>query len=190
MSEMSYWQNVDRGVTGPQTATCLLASYDRISEVTGVHPQTYQRYEQLRELYVQTCGDDSNFVTKEVIEQFSDIKIDFRSELGVYTTKNIVGTRVGSVDELSNALGRLAAGGFRSAVYLDTGGLHAVGVVSLGRDYFDVRSTWSPFRDREAVHVEELYSWLDKPVRIRKRQNSGRKTVKQWNIVALPPEGY
>lgn len=122
MSELSYQYNVDRGVTGPWSSTCLLASYDRISEYTGIQPWTYERYDDLRNQYVKVCGDDTNFVTKDIVQQFKEIKVNFRAELGVYTAKNIVGTQAKSVDDLRGVLGRLTTGGYRPAVYLDTGG--------------------------------------------------------------------
>jgi len=188
MSEASYQLNVQRGVTGPHTATCLMAAYDRISAVTGVHTQTYEQYEALRERYVEATGDNSNFVPQDIVKNFAALKIEFRRQLGVEGTKNIVGLRANSKPELQRALGKLTTGGFRPAVYLDTGGLHAVGVVNRGNDYYDVRSTWSPFPANEPVHLSDLFGMLDLPPRHRKRENSSRKTVQEWNVVALPPE--
>lgn len=187
MSEASYRLNARRGVTGPHTSTCLMASYDRISPVTGVRTETYREYEDLRDLYVSTVGDGSNFVTNEVIRKFRELKEVFRAELGVPTPKNIIECRVRTKDELHKRLSNLAIGGYRPAVYLDTGGLHAVGVMQLDDEYYDVRSTWSPFPEGP-VSIDQIYEYLDQAPRIRKRKYSSKKTVVEPNLVALPPE--
>lgn len=188
MSEESYQHNLRRRVTGEDYATCLLASYDRISRKVGLSPQTYQRYEDLRLKFVDLCGDDANYVPQDLARQWSDLKEDFRRELGVPTPRNIISTHVRSSSDLLSILERTCQGNFRPAVYLDTGGLHAVGVIRVQRGIYRARSTWTPFDDEDNVTVEELASWLNRPLRMRKRPTNSRKTSPRTNFVALPPE--
>lgn len=186
MSEFSYQDNLKRGVTGSMTGTCLPAAYDRISPRLGVAPGTYQFYESARRLYVEACGDDPEFVPQEILAMGGRAKALFRRDLGVESNKNIVGYRANTEAELRMTLSRLAIGGFRTSIYLDVGGLHAVGVEPVEGDHYDVKSTWSPFDD-ELVSVSELYTLLERAPRGRKRQGS-HSTYKRYNIVALPPE--
>lgn len=191
MSETSYELNLRRGVTGPCTETCFLASFDRISPVTGIKTQTYERYSKLREMYVRATNDNHPiFVPDDIAKEFRQIQSQVKTELGLDPSKDLLGYRANTAEDLRLRLASLAIGGFRTAVYLDTGGLHAVGVVRQANedDYYAVRSTWSPFVDEDAVHVNEIFEWLDKSPRIRARENSSRRTVKAINIAALPPE--
>lgn len=187
MSEFSYQQNLQRGVVGD---TCLLASFDRISETTGITPQTYERYDRLRLGFVDACPDDNTatYVPTDIVTEYRAVTKTFYRELGVETTKNVVYDRVETVDALSKRLGELSTGGFRTCLYLDTGGLHAVGLLPAGKDRYNVRSTWSPFPEDEAVGAADLFDYLDLAPRIRKRENCGRKTEKTTNITALPAE--
>lgn len=188
MSEISYQDNVELGVVGPDSSNCLGASYDRFSIVTGVQTQTYQHCEKVRLAYEELVGDGSNYVPPELIQAFKDMKTLIRKDLGVSTNRNIVETRVDTQDELRSKLGRLSVGGFRTAVYLDVDGLHAVGIKALDAEHFTVKSTWSPFPEDEPVHVSDIFSYLDLAPRQRVRETSGRKTIKSCNIVAIPPE--
>jgi hypothetical protein len=83
MSEESYQKNVDRGVTGPESSTCLLASYDRISEKGEIKPQTYERYNALGHKFVEDVGYNATFVNADIAREFTDLKIDFRRQLMV-----------------------------------------------------------------------------------------------------------
>src|SRR4051812_48444918 len=107
MSEASYQSNVRRGVTGPRTSTCLMAAYDRISLKHGISPATYSAYEDLRMGFVAVVGDGSNYVPREIREQFGRIKIRFRHELGVRTPRNVLEAKVDTVEELDQLLYRL-----------------------------------------------------------------------------------
>jgi hypothetical protein len=187
MSELSYQQNLRRGVVG---ATCLLASFDRISEIKGITPQTYERYDKLRLGFVDACPDDNmaTFVPKDIVSEYREVTKTFYSELGVETPRNVVYDRADSVDGLSKRLGELSTGGFRTCLYLDTDGLHAVGLLPIGNNKYNVRSTWSPFGEDDPVEAGDLFDYLDIAPRIRKRENSSRKTEKTSNITALPAE--
>jgi len=187
MSEASYQLNVQRGVTGKGSSTCLMASYDRLSPVTGIQTETYERYEELRMLFVQRVGDFAIYTPQDIATQFREQKAEFRRQLGVNTSKNIVETRANTVDELRNRLSKLAVGGYRTAVYLDLGGLHAVGVAALGDDTYSIKSTWSPFDD-DPADVTQLFEYIDLAPRQRKRKISSKRTEPAANIVALPPE--
>lgn len=187
MSEQSYELNVKRGVTGPQTATCLLASYDRITPRSGIQPDTYEQYQDLRRRYVEATHDAPEFVPIDIVRDFTQIKERFRRELGAAGTKNIICVRAKTEDELYRTLGNLSQGGFRPAVYLDTGGLHAVGTIPIDDEHYEIKSTWSPFEDDALVSISEIYEYLDQPPRLRNKAG-GRKTSKEINIVALPPE--
>lgn len=186
MSEESYQRNLCRGVTGPSTGTCLLASYDRISQKTGISPETYDDYNKLRKEYVDKVGD-TNFVPNDLRIKYHHLKEKFRRELGVYTTRNIIEARVNSESALENRLADLIIGGFRTAVYLNPGGLHAVGLLKVDRERYEVKSTWSPF-EGTIVSCNDLFGILDRAPRFRKRVNSGRHTIVEPNIVALPSE--
>jgi hypothetical protein len=88
-------------------------------------------------------------------------------------------------------LGDLTLGGFRPAVYLDVGGLHAVGVFRVDPsddEYYCVRGTWTPFRTDGPVHVDDIFRYLDRPARQRRKASNTRRTLKEVNVVALPPE--
>jgi hypothetical protein len=187
MSEQSYQLNVKRGVTGPETETCLLAAYDRITSRGEVRPETYQQYQDLRRQYVEATNDAPEFIPIDIIRDFRQIKEQFRRELGVAGTKNIVCVRAKTKDELYHSLGNLSQGGFRPAVYLDTDGLHAVGTISLDDEYYDLRSTVTPFEEDMPVSVGEIYEYLYQFSRIHKKVG-GRRTHKESNIIALPPE--
>jgi hypothetical protein len=188
MSEESYQKNVDRGVTGPESSTCLLASYDRISEKGEIKPQTYERYNALGHKFVEDVGYNATFVNADIAREFTDLKIDFRRQLMVNSPKNVVEARAENPEELEKKLGQLAQGGFRTSVYLDTGGLHAVGVEQIDIGYYNVKSTWSPFSEGEPVSTEDLFDYLELTPRMRYRPNSSRRTFVAPNIVALPPE--
>jgi len=187
MSEFSYQKNLQRGVTGD---ACLLASFDRVSEVAEISPQTYERYGNLRHAFVDACPDDNktNFVPTDIVNEYRDVTKTFYRELGVQTTRNVIYDRVNTVDALDKRLGELASGGFRTCVYLDTGGLHAVGLIPVSEGVYNVRSSWSPFEENEPVTAIDLFDYLDLAPRTRKRDSSSRKTTKTANITGIPPE--
>ena len=188
MSEESYRVNVDRGVTGTWSSTCLMAAYDRFSKNSGIRTETYEAYEEARRRFSEGVGDQSNFTPDEYRKRFAEIKQQARADLGVYTPKNVFEARINTIDDLIRTLGKLTLGGFRTALYLDVGGLHAVGVRHLGSDKYDVRSTWTPFEEDEPVPAEMLFANLDLAPRQRKRPNCGKKTLPAFNLIALPPE--
>ena len=188
MSEASYQLNVQRGVTGEWSSNCLVAAYDRTSKVTGVATQTYERFARLSAAFEDQVGIDGNFTPEEMLREFDAVKREFRSQLGVPTGKNIVEARVDTEEGLSDTLARLAIGGYRTAVYLDVGDLHAVGVTPVAQDIYDVKSTWSPFPENEPVTIKDIFGLLDRAPRHRVRATNGKMTVKTVNIVALPPE--
>jgi len=190
MSEYSYQINVQRGVTGPNSSSCLLASFDRISERAEISPQTYVAYKKLRNAYVEVCPDDNNanYVPTDITEQYRTLTKTFYKELGVATMRNVVHQRADTEEELGRLLGRLSAGGFRLCAYLDTGGLHAVGLTPAGEGLYEVKSTWSPFPEGEPTSVSDIFAYLDRAPRVRKRENCGKKTDKTSNITAIPAE--
>ena len=187
MSEESYQKNVKRGVVGQ---TCLLASFDRVSNRTGIKPRTYEQYETVRQRFLDVCPEDieANFVPQDIVDAYVAVTKAFYSELGVHTNRNVVYDRVDTADRLHQRLGKLTIGGFRTCLYLDTGGLHAVGLLPIGDDYYNIRSTRSPFGEEEPVDAGELFEWLDSSPRMRVRENSSRKTLKGTNITGLPAE--
>lgn len=191
MSESSYQENTKRGVTGLLSGTCLLASYDRFSERTGIKPQTYKLYDELVSRFFNADDNASDYALAEITKEFFDIQSVFCRDLGVQTSRNIYSERVDTEEALYQTLGRLASGGFRTAAYLDISsridGKHAVGVQSVGGDRYFVKSTWSPFPD-ETASLHDIFIYLDRCPRTRKRENNGRRTTREPNIIALPPE--
>lgn len=191
MSEQSYWENVEKRVTGPRSANCMMAAYDRISPRLGISTATYVEYERHRREYVRAVTDNGNYVPREFVRKFAELKARARAELGVHTDKNVVKAHVDTRDELHRTLGDMTLGGFRPMVYLDVGGLHGVGVMRADPsddEFYYVRSTWTPFRTDDPVHVDDIYEYLDHPVRQRRRPGTARRSLKEVNIVALPPE--
>jgi hypothetical protein len=174
------------GVTGPTTGTCYLAAFDRTSQVAGVSTQTYEDYDNLRNVYVAGGGEAIPYIAPDIVAFSRNVMGRARAELGLKTGTQME-YRARRESELQNILTKLAMGGFRTAVCLDVGGLHAVGVEYLGDDYFATKSTWSPF-DEEPVNVSAIFGLLDQSPRQHKRQYSGKKTQRLSNIFALPPE--
>lgn len=187
MSEESYWRNVARGVTGPETGTCFVASLDRISKHHDVPPQTYEAYEHARQVYKKATNDAPDFLPPELRELSRTIERRVLSDVGVISLKNVVNLRVDSEPELEEKLDRLAQGGFRTVINLDTGGLHAVGVEQLDRRHYSVKSTWDPFNNSDCTTTGEIFMFLDRYKRLKGRPNA-RKSFKAMNIQALPPE--
>lgn len=189
MSEASYQDNVRRGVTGRDTATCLLASYDRFSYRTGISPRTYEEYELLRQYFVENVGDGNNFVQRDFRSRYTELKIRFRAELGVHSNRNIVQTRIDTKEGLISTIGSLTTGGFRTALFIHAnGGLHAVGVKTLDTEEYEVKSTWEPFSTENPVLADSLLEFLYLGPRQRSREGNCRKTYPACNLVALPPE--
>ncbi len=187
MSEASYQLNVARSVTGPNTNTCLLAAYDRISTAHDVRPDTYALYNDLWYNFHETV-DDEKYVSPSMISAIAVVTKRYRQDLGVHTSRNVLHHNIETESELRNTLARLAIGGFRTAVFLDVGGLHAVGLLHVGDDEYNVKSTWSPFGTDESVTTRQVYGYLYRGQRDRKRPGNCRKTVKACNLVSLPPE--
>jgi len=185
MSEESYQRNVLRGVTGPETGTCLLASFDRLSPHTAIRPQTYDAYDRLRHAYVEAGCEASGITVSDVSSQMKRLMATAIRELGVPTQKNVVRTRAKNADQLDMKLQKLARGGFRTCVYLDVGGLHAVGVEEVSEGIYDTKSTWTPIRSQATV--EDIFAYLDQSPRLRSRPNA-HHTTPIINIFALPPE--
>lgn len=190
MSEASYQQNVLRGVTGFQTETCLPASHDRISHASGIHPSTYEEYHRLVTAYVEQCGDNALYVPPEIVRRYQEVVVAYHSELGVRSPRNVVYGREDTEAGLRRRLAKLSLGGFRIAVLSQDDGLHSVGVTQVEADWYDVRSTSSPFNEGEPVHVSKIYHYLDRSHRVRKRAQNGKNTFKEANLIALPPEAH
>ena len=186
MSERSYQRNLELQVTGRHTDTCLLAAYDRISKRHEISTETYITYNELAYDQYEASQANPGLINNTLRQRYADMRVRFRKELGVETSKNIVETRVDTPEYLRQALSHLAIGGFRTAVYLELEGLHAVGVIQVDDEHYDIKSTKSPFPD-EPVTVDDIYGKLDRYQRTRRRPNA-RKTQKAVNIVALPPE--
>ena len=187
MSEQSYQLNMKRGVTGPRTGTCFPASLDRLSLETEITPQTYVEYDDVRREYAAATRDKPEFIPPEIAKRSREVYERVMADLGVYVKKNVITLRVDTEQQLGEALARLADGGFRTAVTLNTGGLHAVGVNRVDEDLYDVVSTWAPFEKNRPVKVEQIFEYLDRYPRL-KVKAGGRKSFKTTNIFALPPE--
>lgn len=188
MTELSYQHNVQRQVTGDWSATCLLASWDRISQWACVSPQLYEAYNALRWRFVEECGDDALYIPQHLGKDWRALAEQIQVELGAPTPRNVFSVKVDTYAELGDCLNRLMDGGFRTCVYLDTNGLHAVGLIRLDPWNFVARSTWSPFENDNCVGLDEINEYLFRSPRLRKRPDSSRKTYKHVNVVALPPE--
>ena len=186
MSEESYQINVRRGVTGPQSATCELAAFDRFTVRGGIQPQTYEQYNDLYYDNLAATGGATDYVPRDIDERHRAIARDVYQQLGVISTRNTIDRRVKTFDEFQDTLDNLATGGFRTAVHLK--GLHSVGVKRIEPGFYDVRSTSSPFPEGEAVAVENLFDHLDLTARMRVRASNSRRTYVEPNIIALPPE--
>jgi hypothetical protein len=204
MSEFSYQLNVERGVTGPATATCLLASLDRISEVGEVRPQTYERYTTLQEdqAELQVTAHElegAPLVTSlpralelatwqfELQEEETAVKQQLYTDLGAepMACREL---RLNK-ENLGYKLGKLAIGGFRVAVCLDVGlgWQHAVGVTKNEDGSYQVRSNWTPFADEGRVSIKELAQKLDRPPR-QGIVTVDEKVMPLPNLYVLPPE--
>jgi hypothetical protein len=142
----------------------------------------------LRQRYVAEDTDNSLYVPQHLADDWRALSSEVQAELGAPTPRNVPSGRVDTIEQLGGYLNQLMDGGFRTCVYLDTGGLHAVGLIRLNESYFAARSTWTPFEDDDCVSLEEIYAYLDCAARQRKRPHNSRKTYKAINIVALPPE--
>ena len=188
MSEESYQLNCLRGVTGSSTATCLPASFDRISRTSRVNPDTYAQYNSLRWQFVSEFGDDTKYIPNTFVERKERVMTRLLGELGVHS-RGTYYARVREVADLASRLSKLSHGGFRHVVYLRCGGLHAVGLMPKpgSTDSYIARSTWTPFADNDDVCAEEMINGLDQPPRLRRGEGSS-KTYTLCNLFAIPPE--
>jgi hypothetical protein len=188
MSEESYQSNVDLGITGSESSSCELASYDRISWHHGISSELYQRFNLLFDSkpWSQIQSGEMH-MSQAILEECLSIRKDAYAELGVYSGKNLVRRRVETQEQLEITMGTLALGGYRIGLYVWTGGTHAVGVQQNEDGTNEVRSTWSPIGESR-VTIQALFSVLDQPPRLHRRPTSSRRTAKVINVKALPPE--
>ena len=187
MSELSYHENVNRGVTGINTNTCYAASLDRISTIAEVSPQTYHDYNMFYRWSRQYTDNEAYANVGDLLKLQ---RLQIASDVGVNTLNRVIHRRAETAEQLSGMLLDLTSGGFRTILTLNTTyGPHAVGVFPTDTiDEYFLRSTWSPIGEEEPVTTSDIFPYLEQCPRLRKRANCGRKTFKIGNIEAFPGE--
>lgn len=184
MSISSYRRNVSLGVTGKFTETCYPAALEQLSPRNRFEPTMYRKYARFAKWYENLEGQGK----RQGNPAYKDMLSEMAWSLGEVEFDDIEFERADTYRDFSRIVRTMLRHDYRVAIDVrivdcPPPDYHAIGIVSVGDDYYRGVSTWMPQPLRGYFDLRQAFETIymhDDPPRVLYPFNDA-------NITALPP---
>lgn len=161
MSMSSYLHNLELGVTGPGTSTCLPGAMEQIFPRTKLDPEDHLEYGEWVEWY-----NNADWLERYVEgRQYYEIMTKLLGKLGRISCEEAIFKRPQSLGAFTRLVNSAMENRYRVVLDLEAGeDTHAVALVrTRWAGYYSLVSTWIPEDLQRPVTTRDLYPRLAEP---------------------------